>query len=150
MRLKIKRNSYRMTKQQICEKFNISDSYLTKNFKKAQASILKKHKVLIQKQGRGKDAIYIITKDESRAVTLYNQDKKMVMLDQQSIIELNINMEFVVFLGIIMTPLEVFRGSYNDFLKYVEVDVSPKNRQNLKQILEVLKDKQYIHRSILS
>ena len=40
--------------------------------------------------------------------------------------------DFMVFLGIIMTPLQVFRGSYADFLNYVQVQNNPTNREKLK------------------
>jgi hypothetical protein len=38
----------------------------------------------------------------------------------------------MVFLGIIMTPLQVFRGSYSDFLNYVQVQNNKENRKKLK------------------
>ena len=42
------------------------------------------------------------------------------MLSRDSIKHI-INMDFAVFIGIIMTPLQVFRGSYEDFLDYVKM-----------------------------
>ena len=137
-----------MNVKQVCEKFHISQSYLKKNFNKAQQSILKKHGILLEKSGRGAAAVYQIVEDNSRAISLYNEDKKTVMLNHSSIKQLSLNMEFVVFLGIIMTPFEVFRGSYNEFLRYVEIDVNPDNRKELKRILELLHEKQYIHYAV--
>ena len=46
-----------------------------------------------------------------------------------------INWDFVVFLTIIMMPLQVFRGSYREFLKYAEITVSETNIENLKKAL---------------
>ena len=59
-----------------------------------------------------------------------------------------IQFDFMVFLGIIMTPLQVFRGSYDDFLRYVQVVNNKENRDRLKKSLEALSDEDYIHYSI--
>ena len=56
-----------------------------------------------------------------------------------------IQFDFMVFLGIIMTPLQVFRGSYSDFLKYVQVQNNKENRDRLKESLEMLNKDDYIH-----
>ena len=43
------------------------------------------------------------------------------------VLKLN-NFEFIVFLGIIMTPWGVFRGTREEFLKYISIK---KNKKNL-------------------
>ena len=45
------------------------------------------------------------------------------MLNQEQFKHI-MNMDFATFLGIIMTPLQVFRGSYDDFLKYIEINIT--------------------------
>ena len=138
----------RMNLQQVCNKFNYSQSYVTKNFKKFQSAIFKKWGIVLIKQGRGSNADYIIVEDNSRALTLYQQDDtRTVMLSKTSLKHI-MNMDFATFMGIVMTPLQVYRGSYDDFLKYIEVNNTPSNRQNLKASLEFLTQNDYIHYQI--
>ena len=133
-----------MTIKEVCEKFNYSQSTVVNNFPRFQKAVQKKYGVLLVKTGRGKNTVYDIIEDNSRAETLYKQDEtRTVMLStRQSQI---IQFDFMVFLGIIMTPLQVFRGSYGDFLKYVQVQNNKENRQKLKQSLETLSAEDYIH-----
>lgn len=137
-----------MTLQQVCDKFNYSQSYVLKNFPKMQNAVLKKYNILLEKRGRGSKATYEITQDNSRALTLYKEKQtRSVMLDSQSIRSM-MNMEFVTFLGIVMTPLQVFRGSYKDFLNYIQMDTRIENIKRLQEALEFLEKKDYIHYSV--
>lgn len=100
------------------------------------------------KEGRGKDANYIIIEDNSRALTLYQEDDtRTVMLSKESFRHI-MNMDFATFLGIIMTPLQVYRGSYSDFLDYIKVNKTENNKENLKASLEFLASNDYIHYEI--
>ena len=133
-----------MTIKEVCEKFNYSQSSIINNFPRFQKAIEKKYGVLLVKIGKGKDAEYEIIEDNSRAETLYKQDEtRTVMLSTKE--TQIIQFDFMVFLGIIMTPLQVFRGSYSDFLKYVQVQNNKENRDRLKESLEMLNKDDYIH-----
>jgi len=46
-----------------------------------------------------------------------------------------VNWDFHVFLGIITTPMLVFRGSYEDFLRYTSIPVNNNNIWELKMAL---------------
>ena len=136
-----------MTVKEVCEKFTYSQSTIINNFSRFQKAVQKKYGVLLVKTGRGKDTVYDIIEDNSRAETLYKQDEtRTVMLStrQAQIIQF----DFMVFLGIIMTPLQVFRGSYSDFLNYVQVQNNKENRKKLKQSLELLNKEDYIHYNV--
>ena len=136
-----------MNIKQVSEKFDYSESYISKNFPKFQKAMLKKG-IVIQKIGRGQKASYQIIEDNSRALTLYKQDEtRTVMLSRDSIKHI-INMDFAVFIGIIMTPLQVFRGSYEDFLDYVKMKKTDQNKERLKASLDFLYQNQYIHYAI--
>ena len=54
------------------------------------------------------------------------------------------NWTFSVFLGIIFTPMLVFRGSFTDFLKYMGVTPSLANINALKGALAELEENEYI------
>lgn len=137
-----------MNIKEVCDKFHLSESYIKKNFNLAQKSILKKYGIKLEKYGRGAAATYEIVQDNSRAITLWQEDKKTVMLNHHSMKELSLNMEFATLLGIIMTPLEVFRGSYKDFLSYIQINKTEQNILHLKSALNFLQEKEYIHYAI--
>ena len=138
---------FRMNLKEVCQKFGYSESYVSKNFPRVQKAILTKWGINIQKKGRGAAAQYIIVQDNSRAITLYKEDERTVALSQSEFKHI-INMNFATFLGIIMTPLQVFRGSYDDFLRYIQMSVTDKNRENLKNSLDFLAEHNYIHYAI--
>jgi hypothetical protein len=55
------------------------------------------------------------------------------------------NWEFLVFLAIVTTPMFVFRGSYEDFLNYVQIKINNSNLQYLKEALESLEQRDIIN-----
>lgn len=134
-----------MNLKEVCQKFNYSQSYVTKNFKKFQNAIYKKWGIILIKEGRGSNVQYIITEDNSRALTLYQQDDTRTVMLSKSSLKHIMNMDFATFMGIIMTPLQVYRGSYADFLKYIEVNNTVSNKENLKNSLNFLSQNDYIH-----
>lgn len=136
-----------MTLKEVCEKFHYSQSTVLNTFPRFQKAIQKRYGIVLIKVGKGKDAVYDIIQDNSRAETLYKQDEtRTVMLSTK---EARImQFDFMVFLGIVMTPLQVFRGSYTDFLKYVQVQNSKQNKEKLKSALKNLYQEDYIHYNV--
>lgn len=137
-----------MNLKEVCQKFGYSQSYVSKNFPRVQKAILSKWGIVLEKRGRGKEARFQIIEDNSRAMTLYKQDESRTITLSQSEFKHIINMDFATFLGIIVTPLQVFRGSYDDFLMYIQVNRTDSNRENLKRSLEFLAQNNYIHYAI--
>lgn len=138
---------FRMNLKEVCQKFGYSESYVSKNFPKFQKAVLSKYGVMLDKEGKGSSAEYIIIEDNSHAATLYKEQNRSVMLSQSEFKHI-INMDFATFLGIIMTPFQVFRGSYDDFLRYIQADRNDSNRENLKKALTFLAEHDYIHYAI--
>lgn len=136
-----------MTILEVAEKYGVSESSLKNAFPRTQASILKKHGVKILKEGRGASAVYREEwMDDQRALTMYQETKDSVMINSEQLSM--INWDFQVFLGIITTPMLVFRGSYEDFLKYITVPVNGNNLWELRIALEHLAARDYIHYQI--
>jgi len=54
------------------------------------------------------------------------------------------NWDFIIFLAIVITPMGVFRGSFTDFLKYVEINVTETNIEALKDALLDLQERNLI------
>lgn len=126
-----------MTLQEVCEKYGVSESSLTTAFPRTQKAILKKHGVKIIKEGRGQKAVYLEEwLDDKRAINMYEETKDVVIIDKESLKLMS--WDFMVLLAIVTTPMLVFRGSFSDFLKYVEVPVNESNIRNLKQALSSL------------
>ena len=130
-----------MTLEEVSKRFNVSESSLTGAFPRTQKSILKKWGVHLIKKGRGAAAIYEIEEEKTdcRAMTLYNEIKDDIAFDEESIHLMT--WPFLVFLTIISTPMLVFRGSYEDFLNYIQLKVSKENLDDLKETLQELTDR---------
>lgn len=132
-----------LTFDEVCAKYNISESTLLNAFPRTQKSILKKHGVKLFKEGRGRAAVFREeVENDSRALTMYEETKDEIILDGESM--KLISWEFMVFLAIVMTPMFVFRGSYEDFLKYAGVKPSPQNILLLQGTLTSLSRKEFI------
>lgn len=131
-----------MTLREICDKLDLSESSVKTNFTRTQKILLKKNIKLI-KNGRGAAATYEIEYlNDNRAMTIYEELKKDIILSNESM-EFP-NWEFLVFLAIVTTPMIVFRGSYREFLQYVQMKDSENNLKNLKEALEGLASRDII------
>ena len=137
-----------MTLEEVIKRFNISESSLKGAFPRTQKSIYKKWGVHLIKKGRGKSATYEIEEENNdcRALTLYNEIKDDIAFDEESIHLMT--WPFLVFLTIVATPMLVFRGSYEDFLRYVQLKVSKENIKDLKETLQELNNNEYISYTI--
>lgn len=139
-----------MTKQELCERFDISETTLDKQFSRVKASILKKYNLVLIKEGRGKNATYhveVSKNGDQRALTMLKEEKREVMIAENSFSNL-LDFNFMVFLAICTTPMGTFYGSYEDFLDYVEVKKSKNNLENLKEALTMLSAANYIEYTI--
>lgn len=142
-----------MTLEELCEKYHISESSVITSFPRTQKAIYKKYGIEIEKVGRGKSAIYIEKNlpDDQRALTMYQEKKENMLINNES---LNlINFDFLVFLGIISTPMSMFRGRREDFLEYIGARISADNLFKLevafdklaeRDLITSLKDEDYI------
>lgn len=123
-----------MTLEEVCEKYEVAESTMKNNFPRVQKAILKKYNVKIIKEGRGAAARYIEEYEtDNRADTMYDELKDEIIINNESLKMMN--WDFMVFLAIVTTPMLVFRGSYEDFLRYVDCPVTKANIQELKKTL---------------
>lgn len=128
-----------MTLQEVCEKYQVAESSMKSQFKRTQNSILKKYGIKIIKDGRGAKASYREqVESDNRAENMFQALKPIhdtgIMKNDLTLP----NFTFCVFMGVITTPMLVFRGTYSDFLKYVEVTDTEQNIQFLKESIESL------------
>ena len=133
-----------MTLKEVSEKYGLSEASIKSSFARSQASIEQKYGVRIVKQGRGDNAVYYedFIEDDQRALTMYEEPKEHFAISQEQLAM--VNWDFHVFLGIITTPMLVFRGSYTDFLKYIQAPITNNNLWELKMALEHLAARDYI------
>lgn len=131
-----------MTLEEVCLKLKVSESSIKSNFARTQKNLLKKN-IKLTKIKEGKIINYEIEYlNDNRAMTIYEELRKDIVLNNESI---NFpNWEFLVFLAIVTTPMIVFRGSYKDFLDYVQVKSTDANINHLKEALQTLFDKDII------
>lgn len=131
-----------MTLEEVCDKYEVAQSSMTNAFPRTQKALLKKYGVKIVKEGRGKNAVYYETIEDNRAVSIYRENKDIISVNQQTMKLLD--WDFIVFLAIVITPMYVFRGSFEDFLKYMEVNVTNYNIAALKGALSNLEEQKLI------
>lgn len=133
-----------MTIAELCEKYNVSESSVKTAFPRTQKALLKKYGVRIIKEGRGAAAEYYEQwEDDGRADSIYEEVKDDIIIDNESFKLMD--WDFLVFLAIIITPMRVFRGTYEDLLRYIEIKVTPYNLNLVKYALNDLKSKGFIN-----
>ena len=128
-----------MTRKEVCEKFNLSENQVAKNFKRCQEQIYNKYSVRLTKTGRGDKVDYQVedipmTLDIHQSIAFIQDAHKEIIMDQQLFTEL-IDWNFMVFMGIVLCPMVVFRGTLDDFLQYIGVKVNAANKKLLQKSL---------------
>lgn len=131
-----------MTIQEVSIKFGYSESSLKTQFKRTAAAIQKKYNVMLLRyyDEQGKLCYEV---EDGRAETFFDEDEGRKVNIGRSTLKFQ-NFQFTSFLGIVMTPMGVFRGTREDFLKYIGVRKNKKNLEVLQQSLKNLADKKYI------
>ena len=118
-----------MTAEEIGELYNIAPITLKKNFSRCKETLKKKYNVDLEKEGRGDKTRYFVVTEEyadpKRAVTLYQSLERNEISGPVAAGLLDIH--FLAFIGIASSPSRTFRGSYRDFLKYLDLDVTDTN-----------------------
>lgn len=141
-----------MTKQEVCQKFNVTESMLEKHFSRAQEKIMQEYTVYLTKTGRGAKTVYNAesyqTHDYTKSIKFIQDAHKEVIMDRTIFSDL-IDWNFMVFIGIITCPFITFRGSYKDFLTYVGIkSLTQENVDRLKASLEEMHARNLIMYSI--
>lgn len=131
-----------MTRKELCEKYNISESSVKNNFVRLQKSFEKKGYILI-KNGRGEKADYLVINKENHADTYLQSTKAEIQLTKAQFQDLK-DFRFIVLLGIITCPSLTFRGTLSQFLHYIEMTDNKYNRQILQDSIQELVDKKFI------
>ena len=136
-----------MTAQDVLIKYpTVTMTTLTKQWKRAQAKIEKEYHVKLVKEGRGADTNYReVSQSDNRAKTIF---EALAPIHETGIIKNDLSMEnftFTVFMGVITTPMFVFRGTYKDFLGYLEIQPTEKNIQALKDSIDKLVNEMIFH-----
>lgn len=134
------------TAEEIAAKYNLSVSTLKRNFLRTKETLYSRYGIKLEKSGRGDQTIYFIEdfnhSDPSRAITLYQSLEKNLVPAPVAAGLLDIN--FLVFIGIISSPQRAFRGSYLDLLKYLDIQATVENTQLVRKALQYLSNKDYI------
>ena len=136
--------SVQMTLEELCKKYKKSENTVLNAFPRTQASILKKYGVKIIKMGRGRDAEYIESVDQSnRALTLYEEPENNLFYIDDEIISLEM-WEFMIFIALLVRPELVYRGTYKQLLGYLKKPINEKNLGAISVAIENLKNRGYV------
>lgn len=135
-----------MTLDELCKELGKKPSTITSNFKDYVKSYEKRTGNTIVKIGRGKNADYsIIPLEEKRALIFYEEagaDKEL-FLDDETIKFPEIM--FRAFLGVIVRPTLSYRGTYEDFLGYINIRYTEQRKKDLIAALDELAKKGYLY-----
>ena len=133
-----------MTLEELCKKYKKSENTVLNALPRTQASILKKYGVKIIKIGRGKDAEYIESVDQSnRALTLYEEPENNLFYIDDEIISLEM-WEFMIFIALLVRPELVYRGTYKQLLGYLKKPINEKNLGAISAAIDNLKNRGYV------
>ena len=128
-----------MTLQEVSEKYGYSIGYLKDHFKDAQKTILKRNGINLIKEGRGASAVYREeVMSDNRADNMFMEVEKSEKMNVMKNDLTLSNFTFCVFMGVLTTPMFVFRGTHKDFLRYIQVSDSEENRGKLDRAIEDL------------
>ena len=142
-----------MNIEEVSKLLNVSISSLETNFPKTKLKMEKKGIILNKEGSRGPQHKYIREKYFSNQYfqEILNEIDSTIPENQKEVFmsEETLNLaefEFYIFLAIVLTPMMVFRGSYTDFLKYMDVPHpgSKKNKELLIKALESLAEQKVI------
>lgn len=128
-----------MTLQEVSKKYGISESSIKNQFTRTQNTILKRNGVKLIKEGRGSNTVYreeIVS--DNRADNMFMEVEKSEKMNVMKNDLTLSNFTFCVFMGVLTTPMFVFRGTHKDFLKYIQVSDSEENRGKLDRAIEDL------------
>lgn len=127
-----------MNKEELSKELNISITEIEKNFTRLQNRFAK-NGIQIIKVGRGKSADYILRKENP--ITIYNLDKTLYLSDE--LISLP---DFSLLTAIAMTVEDKTfnHRTYQDFLKFLEIEPNTKNINLLKAALSYLDSQEII------
>lgn len=137
-----------MTRKELAEKYNIAETTIKSNFPRVEKQILKHFGVKIVREGRGNKTNYveqIILVSDNRAENIFQAVSPLS--ENAGIIESDLNLEsfaFKIFIGILTTPMLVFRGTEENLLKYLNVSQTQKNKEALREALETLLERNII------
>ena len=133
-----------MSLEELCKKYNVSQSSVLTKFKRTQESILKKYGVNIIKVGRGASAEYLESLDSgTRALTLYQEQDNTLFYMDAEIIGLEL-WEFMILVALLAKPELVFRGTYKMLVEYLDKRATPANLGAIKQAIVNLKNRGHI------
>lgn len=132
-----------MTLNELIEKYGRTEKTWTKNFKRTADAVYNKTGFRIVKEKIDGEVVYTEIENDGRALTAFSEAEKLIPLQQGDVSF--VEWELLTLIGIIATPMCVFRGSYKEFLKYIEKDeTNPNNIFYLKGALESLASREYI------
>lgn len=135
--------------QELSSKYNIAESTIKKNFTRFQKTILDRFGVQVTKTGRGENTEYVEQIIED-AKYKHADDIFSVLSplnENAGLVEADLNLEnfaFKVFIGILTTPMMVFRGTEDNLLTYLKINHTNKNKELLREAVRTLNQRQMI------
>lgn len=132
-----------MNSNDVCKLLKISESTLKTKFKRTQENA-EKEGYTLTKVGRGKTAMYkvVIQNDFDKAETMFKENREEVKVEQSWLGMSQI--EFNLLLMLLVCPMKVYRGTYTEMSKYLEMSQRTSTFNTIKEGLEGLHKKEFV------
>lgn len=131
-----------MTVEEVSKKIGLQPKTIENQFKRSQEKALRLGYELVRIKGEDKKWGYYIEKLRAPTLFLEEENQRPLPLCRDSMKWLT--WDLMVFLGLCGNNQLVWRGHYDDFLKYLEINITKENLQLLQESLFNLKEKGYI------
>lgn len=145
-----------MTFSELKSKFSsitTTEENFKKNFTRFQKSFLQEYNLHLMKEGRGSAVSYYIEEERTEEEKYFRDNKAFVNdwdgNECRALITTDLiltNDELYCLLVILFAPMGVFRGTYEIFMRYAEIDKS--KLESVKAAIAALIDKGYIEMNV--
>ena len=132
---------------------NPTEENFKKNFTRFQKSFLKEYNMHLMKEGRGSSVSYYIEEERTEEERYFKNNKAFINDwdgdECRSLVTTDLvltNDELYCLLVILFAPMGVFRGTYEIFMRYAEIDKS--KLESVKAAIAALIKKDYIAMNI--
>lgn len=133
-----------LTAEEIAELLGVSLTTINTKFNRTKDNAKKKG-YLLSKVGKGKKAKYtleLLGGISERAKIIFDENGEDINLNTECL-RLT-TWQFNILLGTILTPMKVFRGTEDEFLKYLGLTVHKRNAEKLREAIDYMVNQEYI------
>lgn len=129
---------FELTAEQVCEKYNIKESYLKNQFKQFQNSLQKKNILVTKYKNEKKETIYVINQEYSNKVQDFFYIDAKVLKDQE-------NLACNILITLSSLEHNAYGGRIEEFMNnYLNLPYNQNQKEKFLNMIGKLKEEDYI------